>query len=123
MDADKILGRAFAEMRREAPERKIATRESSPKREPEREAKRLRSHGIWLAAAAIAAGAFLTIRKPPEPTLVPAPTPDFVCWVGGVRIENRDEAMEIARRALTEVDERVAAKIACVNEILNLINE
>lgn len=115
MDADKILQRAFAEMGREMPRRAIATRGNSSKRE----VRRVRSYGIWLAAAAtVAVGVFLTLNRP-VPTPAPA-EPDFVCWVGVRKIENRDEAMEIAKKTLAEVDERVAGELAHINEILNL---
>lgn len=125
MDADKILQRAFAEMRREMPRKAIVTRSTKTVRSLAKTtarsgaSKKAAMHGVWLAAAAtIAVGLFLTIRRPAEP--------EFVCWVGGQKIENRDQAMEIARQTFADINskmERPAAELRRINEILNLKNE
>lgn len=99
-NVDRVLEKAFARQKSEMPRREIVLKARSPK-------------GVWLAAAAtVAVGLLLTIRQP-------APEPEFVCWVDGVRIEDRDEATEIARLKLAEVDEKVRLSMVKVNEIIN----
>ncbi len=70
--------------------------------------------GVWLAAAAVVVGVFFLVK--------PAPEPDFVCYIDGVRIYDRAVAEQYALETLERVNakmERASAEITRVNEILN----
>ncbi len=108
---DKMLQCAFKQMRAENPRRQLVTHERSRHR-----------ISLTIAVTGIAAMfiAGLFVFSPQ------APKDDFVCYVNGARIVDRDTAIEQTRQALDVVNTRlersaqdISQKMEHVNQILN----